>query len=338
MSHVTAIHWLLLAVFLVIYHAGLQSARTKVSSLAGIVDTDAPGLVPLRRQPEQRLQKSKITLNHLPEAICSELRTSFTPSLLEYAGLIPAWTDPSPGDILRIFETVFSDYAPTTERAKMVVLKLAEDRIYSWRHTLADVAVDVLQNTWIELDLKNPEEIKETVEFYLKGDSDRSRVYYYETYENEDGEVDPKGIFRGYVFARTLAAHFAAIANSKIDETHFNCNKPSTYPKGVVVLVAQALKRGLNYMATGKLIILERPLGTFSKLNWGDHTEYHQGQAVDITSTSTVAGVVDKLSAKRWDRIVAAAKSIASKGKSKSKQFVDDPISDRASSRIGEFF
>ncbi|KAJ7760257.1 hypothetical protein DFH07DRAFT_939983 [Mycena maculata] len=269
-----------------------KSARTKVSSLAGIVDTDAPGLVPLRHQPEQRLQKSKINLNHLPEAIRAEFRTSFTPSLLEHAGRIPAWTDPSPGDILRIWETVFPDYAPTTERAKMIVLKLAEDRIYSWRHNLADVGVDVLQNTWIELELKNPEEIKETVEFYLKGDNDRSRVYYYETYENEDGEVDPK------VFARTLAAHFTAIA--------------------------EHLSEGCSGLGG--------PGAQAGKQNWGDHTEYHQGQAIEITSTSTIAGVIDKLSANRWERIVAAARSIASKGKSKPKQFITDPISDGASS------
>ncbi|KAJ7753616.1 hypothetical protein DFH07DRAFT_1061411 [Mycena maculata] len=297
-----------------------KSARTKVSSLTGIVNTDAPGLVPLRHQPEQCLQKSKINLNHLPEAIRVDFRTSFTPSLLEHAGRIPAWTDPSPGDILRIWETVFPDYAPTTERAKMIILKLAEDRIYSWCHNLADVGVDVLQNTWIELELKNPEEIKETVEFYLKGDNDRSRVYYYETYENEDGEVDPKGIFRGYVFARTLAAHFTAIAEH-LSEGCSGLGGPGVH-----------LKRGLNYMATGKLIIPARLLGTFSKQNWGDHTEYHQGQAIEITSTSTIAGVVNKLSANRWERIVAAARSIASKGKSKSKQFVTDPISDGASS------
>ncbi|KAJ7931907.1 hypothetical protein B0H13DRAFT_1857559 [Mycena leptocephala] len=85
-------------------------------------------------------------------------------------------------------------------------------------------------------------------------------------------------------------------------------------------------------MSSGRLIIPPRPLGTFSKQNWGDHIEFQQGQAVTITSTSTVAGVVAQLKPKRWEKIVAAAMA-ASKIKSTPRQpVIDISASDGATS------
>jgi hypothetical protein len=67
------------------------------------------------------------------------------------------------------------------------------------------------------------------------------------------------------------------------------------------------IKRGLNYSQTGELIVPKRPLGDFSKSNWGDHVEYREGQQVTVNSTSNLTKVVDKLSPAKWDKIVTTA-------------------------------
>ncbi|KAJ6563404.1 hypothetical protein DFH09DRAFT_1477300 [Mycena vulgaris] len=300
-----------------------KAARVKVTSFAGIVDTNAPGLVPLRRanaDGSARLKKAQITLAHIPSEIRKQFRTDFTPTLLQYVGTLTAWTEPTASNVTIIWNRVFPTHPvvlddPADELLLTIILKLAEDRLYTWRHNLADVVIEVLLATWKAMKLSDAE-IANTVDYYLEGDSDRSRVFYYLSYEDpESGEPSPKGIFQGYVFSRVMAVHIAATAGSRLADLRFDAGNTATYPRGVVTLVVQAIKRGLNYMKSGKLVIPPRPLGTFSKSNWGDHSEFREGQIVPIPSTSAIAAVVNKLSAKQWAKIVAAA-TVASTVKS----------------------
>ncbi|KAJ6522697.1 hypothetical protein B0H19DRAFT_1202408 [Mycena capillaripes] len=186
-------------------------------------------------------------------------------------------------------------------------MKLAEARIHSYRHMLSDAAEDGLHATWDVLNLVNREDIATTVAYYLDGEDDSSRVFYYREYEDEEGEINPQGIFRSFVFSRTLAAHFIATANAKFPETRFNVEDPKTFPRTAVTLTALAIKRALNYSKTGKLIVPVGKLGEFSKTNWMDHTTIREGGPVHVFTTSAIMSVVNKLSPSKWQKIVDAA-------------------------------
>ena len=56
---------------------------------------------------------------------------------------------------------------------------------------------------------------------------------------------------------------------------------------------------------TGEEVTPPRPRGDFSKTNWGDHQDTHEGQTYQICSTSNLVGLVNLLKKKQWDKILS---------------------------------
>ncbi|KAJ6529975.1 hypothetical protein B0H10DRAFT_2152400 [Mycena sp. CBHHK59/15] len=240
-----------------------KEARAQATSFAGIIDTDAPGLVQLssRRRTEPRIKKANITLSDLPEPLRRRFKAEFTPVLIEHAGTLNAWENPSTR-LSRIQVDVATDHINV-----LVIAKLSESKLDSWRHKLAAAAIMALKIAFLADNITSHEDIADIVAFYLKGD-DRNRVFYYREYaeDPETGEVNPKGIFQSFVISRVLAVHCnATTLKNSLGPTGFDACISSTRPTGALVLSIQAIKRALNYWKTGELS------------NWGDHVEFSEG-------------------------------------------------------------
>ncbi|KAJ6607236.1 hypothetical protein B0H10DRAFT_2195045 [Mycena sp. CBHHK59/15] len=292
-----------------------KEARAQATSFAGIIDTDAPGLVQLssRRRTEPRIKKANITLSDLPEPLRRRFKAEFTPVLIEHAGTLNAWENPSTVDIIELWNSVFPEYkvdVATDHINVLVIAKLSESKLDSWRHKLAAAAIMALKIAFLADNITSHEDIADIVAFYLKGD-DRNRVFYYREYaeDPETGEVNPKGIFQSFVISRVLAVHCnATTLKNSLGPTGFDACISSTRPTGALVLSIQAIKRALNYWKTGELVIPPAPLGNFSKSNWGDHVEFSEGVKKTVPSTSSLAVVVAKLDVRKWNKIIAAAR------------------------------
>ncbi|KAF7372688.1 hypothetical protein MVEN_00132200 [Mycena venus] len=127
-------------------------ARAKVTSIAGIVETDAPGLVAssARRHGGDKIKKADIKLTDIPDEIRSQFKTRFTPPLLSFVGTIRGWEDASTSDVIQIWNDVFPDYAVSTEDPRdnqlvlvNVITKLAQDKVDGWRNKLGTAGVAV---------------------------------------------------------------------------------------------------------------------------------------------------------------------------------------------------
>ncbi|KAJ7251344.1 hypothetical protein C8J57DRAFT_673276 [Mycena rebaudengoi] len=288
---------------------------SKVQSLAGIVDTKADGLVPLRRSSTS-LKKSKINLGNLPEDIRALFNTKFKPTLLAYAGRLKAWDSPDGWqELAELWDPMFPKHPMTGNRdLQFIVSKLSEDKINGWRHKFAVAAADALTSLLESWGYEAAEDRAQGVEYLLQGDSDRSRVFYYRNYYEdpapdaaEDAEpvVNPKGIFQGFLIATTLATHYTAIhsGHAKVRQDP----KDPDYPVGALVYSIQAVKRALNYSLTGKFVPPTGRLGEFSKTNWGDKMELREGRQVMVNTTSGLAVIVGKLKPSHWEKIITAA-------------------------------
>jgi hypothetical protein len=113
-------------------NSAIVTLITQVTSLAGIVDTDAPGLVgpsARRKHRDSKIKKAEIKLTDIPDAIRPQFKAKFTPRLLEHAGRLPGWADPSDQDMISIWNRTFPDYALSTSDSQdkemvLVVTKL----------------------------------------------------------------------------------------------------------------------------------------------------------------------------------------------------------------------
>ncbi|KAF7366122.1 hypothetical protein MVEN_00489000 [Mycena venus] len=283
-------------------------ARAKVTSIAGIVETNAPGLVApsARRQGCDKIKKADIKLTDIPDEIRSQFKTRFTPPLLSFVGTIHRWEDPSIDDVIQIWSDVFPDYAVSTEdphdnQLVLVITKLAQDKVDGWRNKLGTAGVAVWKQKFLGM---SKEKIVKEVEGYLAG-SDRSRVFYYCDVERDDttGNIKYKGMFQNPAFSRLIGIHcLATTVDGELSPLAFDPNNPSTYPEG-------ALKRGLNYFRTGELVIPPGSNGKFSKTNWADRVDFSEGVRKVIPSTSTIAAVIGKLKPAHWTKIIAAAQA-----------------------------
>ncbi|KAJ7612913.1 hypothetical protein DFH06DRAFT_1484792 [Mycena polygramma] len=281
-------------------------------SIAGIVDTDAPGLVApsaRRGRTSSTLRKADVKLTDIPDDIRPLFRTKFAPDLIEFTGHLDAWCDPSPEDVVNIWNSVFPKHAVSTtaERDKnlvLVITKLAQDKIDGWRNRFGGTGI----STWTGVFKgKTKEETIADVEWYLSG-SDRDRVFYYRdvVQDPDGGEPKFKGLFQSYVFSQVFAVHCSATATGgKLGPLAY----PAIVPVGALTLACHAIKRGLNYYRTGELVIPQGSLGQFSKTNWADHMDFSEGVPKLIPSTSAITAVVKKLKEGHWTKIIAAARA-----------------------------
>ncbi|KAJ6618081.1 hypothetical protein B0H10DRAFT_2434139 [Mycena sp. CBHHK59/15] len=254
-------------------------ARAKVTSIAGIVETDAPGLVgpsARRNRTSSTLRKADVKLTDIPDAIRPQFRTKFTPALLEYTGSIQGWNDPTAVEVVTIWNSVFPDHAVSVEKREdrdlvLVITKLAQDKIDGWRNRIGATGVTVWKTVFKG---KSKQEVIADVEWYLSG-SDRSRVFYYRDVieDEETGKTKLMGLFQSFVFSHVFTVH----CNATATDGHLGpLGYPMTVPEGALTLTCHAIKRGLNYHRTGQLVIPEGSLGQFSKTNWADHMDFSE--------------------------------------------------------------
>ena len=67
------------------------------------------------------------------------------------------------------------------------------------------------------------------------------------------------------------------------------------------------MKRALLNWSTGTKDVPHGPPGYFSKTNWGDHTERHEGRDVLVKTASNLVKVTKKLKPSQWNKIIDSA-------------------------------
>ncbi|KAJ6548028.1 hypothetical protein B0H10DRAFT_1969395 [Mycena sp. CBHHK59/15] len=203
---------------------------SKIDSLAGVIETDAPGLVPLHRS-KPGIKKAGITLGDLPREIRTLFHTKFKTRLIQDigsdgkvrfnlsvgnfsgsafgkkhpepepnrtfssldVGTLPTWHDlDNWEDLADIWDDVFPAHAlAENQDLQIVVQKLAEDKLNSWRHKFAAAAVEALSSCFNLWKLETAEERTETVKWLLEG-TENSCVFYYQSYHDklDDGAAE----------------------------------------------------------------------------------------------------------------------------------------------------
>ncbi|KAJ7639206.1 hypothetical protein FB45DRAFT_1055366 [Roridomyces roridus] len=302
------------------------------ASIAGIVETQAVGLVPLKAlKSSGQLKKSDIKRDALPPALLPRFKSEFTPAVLNELGTRKGWTDLLPDDFVDIWNDLFPKYTvgvddPSDANQVKVIVKLGQDKINAYRHKLATTAIASLENMLTTQKLDNPEAKAAEVQYQLQGD-DAARIFYYESIieikpkgedegEDEDEKEQPtykfKGVFQSKLCSRVLAVHCTMTSVNGIAGPHgFDPDLPHSYPIGALTYTIQALKRALNYYSTGQLVIPDGTLGHFSKTNWSDAPAKIEGQAVHVNSTTNIHNVLNQLQPIQWKKIIAAAQRAA---------------------------
>ncbi|KAJ7646300.1 hypothetical protein DFH06DRAFT_1332687 [Mycena polygramma] len=315
---------------------------SQITALAGIVDTDAPGLVPLRRAKPGGLTKKQIKHAHLPEPVRNHFNTKFKPVLIRWAAGLPPWDDTiqSWEDIAGIWRKVFPDYALEDEEdLQPVAVKLSEDKLNTWRHNFGTVATTSLGDALDDWNLTTLEDRAQMVESLLEKADDGTRVFYWRQYHEEaarpegdeaDDEaeapelvVNPKGLFGNHLIIDGLASHFKAAYPRGLTSSKDLRDEP--VPAGPLVYSIQAAHRALNCFKTGKLVVPAQRLGEFSKTNWADRSLVLGGESIPVRTTSELLDFIKDLKDKQWVRILdaAIAASQASHKASKAMEVID---------------
>ncbi|KAJ7939999.1 hypothetical protein B0H13DRAFT_2300057 [Mycena leptocephala] len=284
------------------YTVGETGSAKAVTSIAGIVETDAPGLVgpPARRQHATKIKKTDIKLTDIPDEIRSQFKTKFTPPLLEYVGKLQGWDDPSEEKVIQIWNETFPDHAVSTAHPRdnqlvLVITKLAQDKVDGWRNRISATGIAVWK---VIFESMSKEKIAKDVEFYLEGS--------HRDIEEHEATGKPKymGIFQSFVFSRVIGIHcLATVMDGELGPLGFSADDPTTCDN--------SLKRGLNYHRTGKLVIPPGTTGNFFKSNWADRVDLSEGVCKLIPSTSAITAVAKKLKPAQWTKIIDATRPTA---------------------------
>ncbi|KAJ7880217.1 hypothetical protein B0H13DRAFT_2345684 [Mycena leptocephala] len=149
-------------------------------------------------------------------------------------GNLQGWSDPSAEDVVEIWNCTFPNYAvskrdPRDNELVVVITKLAQDKVDSWRNKLGVAGISSCQAVFKG---KSKEQIVDGVKLYLEG-TDRSRVFYYGDIveDPETGDVKHKGMFQSSVFSKVLAVHCNATAmGSKLGPLGFSPSDPKLRP------------------------------------------------------------------------------------------------------------
>ncbi|KAF8146450.1 hypothetical protein K438DRAFT_2028237 [Mycena galopus ATCC 62051] len=292
-----------------------------LESLAGIIDTTAPGLVPLKAK--SGIKKKEISLDDLPPDIRSQFNSHFKPQFLRSLEPVAPWTGiESWMDIAPTWDAVFPKYRLHKNQVlQAVVVKLTEGKLGRWRHDFASTCTDSLGQLLTSWGQETPEDRAAAVESLLEKHVGYGSIFYYRQFYDEpteenpaaDGErdepplvINPKGLFGGHLIIAALASHYKAayprgVTPQQIFKTGW------VPPEGPLVYSVLAAQRALTYYKSGKLDVPKNRVGEFSRMNWGDRTVARNGELVTINTTSNIVRQVRKLKDKQWRKIVEAA-------------------------------
>ncbi|KAH9484632.1 hypothetical protein JR316_0004114 [Psilocybe cubensis] len=272
----------------------------------------------------------------------SELRLSydekFSPMLRELIGIISPWERPSEQQILDVWHKVFPD-VPLEGWLKTVVTKLVENNIYNWRTKLAQTASTCFERSIIPaMEDWSKSGIAEWCKWALSGDY-KCRPFYYLSYEEGDDQINATGIFQHPLILSTLAYHY-----SSISAIHSSARRDDK-PVGALIMAIQASHRAISHWLTGEYQKIQRPLGDFSKDNWGDNLtrdpKYYPtlspGLVQESKATSNLLRVVNKLTDKRWEKIIQGAMQATRRHKSITIQTIAPAAPDAVEEPLSDF-
>ncbi|KAJ7938039.1 hypothetical protein B0H13DRAFT_2302127 [Mycena leptocephala] len=274
---------------------GLENL-SKINSLAGIVDTDAPGLVPLRSaRSGDKVKKSTIRLRDLPSELQANFGKLFTPALIRYVASLPPWQNPEAEEVAEIWDPLFPENELAHDQdLETKVLKLANDKITAYRNMFSTTEVKALDEVYANKQAKTPEARAVVVELLLEGD-DRGRAFYYRNYADDEGNVIQKGLFQGHLIIRGLAAHYAAIRspNDPVEdpETTEFPETPLVYTIQAVCTLSSISRADWKLTPVRRNVLSPTRLGNFSRENWADKMEYREGKSVMVNTTSGLVAI-----------------------------------------------
>ncbi|KAH9475670.1 hypothetical protein JR316_0011229 [Psilocybe cubensis] len=146
------------------------------------------------------------------------------------------------------------------------------------------------------------------------------------------------GIFQHPLILSTLAYHY-----SSISAIHSSARRDDK-PIGALIMAIQASHHAISHWLTGEHLKIQRPLGDFSKDNWGDNLTRDPknyptllpGLVQESKATSNLLRVVMKLTDKRWEKIIQGAMKATRRHKSITIQpvapaapdAIEEPLSD----------
>ncbi|KAK7054079.1 hypothetical protein R3P38DRAFT_1479137 [Favolaschia claudopus] len=242
---------------------------SKINSLAGIVDTDAPELVPLRASTTiAKTRKNEIRLSDLPSHLQTNFTRVFTPDLIRYVAALPPWEGIEGWeDLVEIWDPLFPEYplAGDTELQKIVV-KLADGKISGWRNKFSSTAVESLEEIYAQWKAHTPQDRAEVVDCLLEG-NDKQRAFYYREYSDKEGNLVLKGIFQSYMIIRGLATHYAAVRSPLMPDDD---PKTATFPEPTPLVYAiQACHGQARRARTASRRFLKSKLGRQDRISRG---------------------------------------------------------------------
>ncbi|KAF8206852.1 hypothetical protein K438DRAFT_2086607 [Mycena galopus ATCC 62051] len=122
---------------------GIGGFDSEFESLAGIVDTTTPGLVPLKAK--LGIKKKEISLDNLPLDICSQFNSHFKPQFLRLLEPVAPWTGiESWMDITSTWDAVFPKYQLHKNQVLQAVVVKLERKLGRWHHDFASTCIDSL--------------------------------------------------------------------------------------------------------------------------------------------------------------------------------------------------
>ncbi|KAJ7854795.1 hypothetical protein B0H14DRAFT_3449344 [Mycena olivaceomarginata] len=259
--------------------------KAKNNPLAGIVDTNAIGWVPLCcRKTGDKIKKSDIHVRHLPQHLQADFSKIFTPELIDM--LAPFH------QMAKIWDLLFPDYPLAADPdLQAIVLKLGDDKITAWRNKFTTTMLEALKDIFGHKGAETAQARADSVACLLEGE-DKNFVFYYREYADEDGNMIKKvGSFKVTSSYKVLPPTMPASALPALQP---NIQQQRTFPRPHSSI---PFKRPnvLSTTQTGKLVIPGHHLGEFSRANWGDRMVFQKGRSVAVNSTSGLVKIVHKL-------------------------------------------
>ncbi|KAH6886622.1 hypothetical protein BKA70DRAFT_1236478 [Coprinopsis sp. MPI-PUGE-AT-0042] len=260
-----------------------------------------------------RFKKSETKPSHVPAQYNATFKSMFLPRIYQLmASKDNPWDAISQEGCDFVWGKSFpNDEALTAQPGLLAIIyKVTQANVSTLKNKLAAQAIKCLESSIlpsipVNEGMTTAEARAAWIEWSLDG-KEHEQVFYYRQYtESDDEGVKPtkQGLFQSQLISSTLGVYYSAI-------TPLTKSAPSEVngqPRGALVLAIQAVKRALNLYATGEFVRQTGPLSNFSKANWDDREDYHQGKRVAVKTTSKLMRIVGKLTDDQWAKIASAA-------------------------------
>ncbi|KAF7299535.1 hypothetical protein MIND_00903900 [Mycena indigotica] len=303
--------------------ADVKAARQTSASIAGIVKTEIPGLVPVRSMPQHNEVPARLIRHeHLPRVVQPTFWHEYGSELIGYmAGLLPPWERPTKEQVIELYNESYDREVDQNSEEARRVWKLSSDRMSDVANGLAKTALAVIDAYCAD---KTAAEIQADVARLLtiipSDDFTEYRHFFFESVETGVDDMGsttymPTKVFRHPFVIDTFAA-FCKITK----DTNGNLGPPSSVkerPCAALVLTVQAIQRALECWESGTR---SKTVPAFSKDN------YARPAVDDIATHIKLHEVTGMLSSDAWDDLIARSRVAATNmGKKRKAAVVSAP-------------